>query len=402
MFLLMAMSLLNRPGSDFSRGTSDGLPLLGPGRHLGFIQGFEPIPPENQAAVDSLWTEATDAGMRVGRVQLDWGELEPSPGQFDGEALEAALSAVSNRGVSPLLTLSTLDSESYTLPADLQSADGQSLANGMAFDDPIIRARFAALLDWLVPRFLAHGGWAISLGNEVDLRLEGHPEDEASVVGFVSAGVAHLNAIEPDLAGTVTLSNSALRDQPALVASLMQVVDVACFNYYGNLRRRGVAYVARDLDDRLRAAGNLDVILQEVGYPAGYEDQRSYIRSTPREQQAFLKAVLQKMAKEERLKAAIVFQLLDWSPWLTDLFLQFYEDAGVPAWFLRRLEEQLRTIGLSRWEDARARPAWSTFLTYVRQFSAVDGAPSPSESLRRPDFVVEGDTGVSSSDQRSP
>ena len=377
--LLMSTSLMHRPGPGLSTGTSDALPRLGPGQYLGFIQGFEPIPPENRAAVDSLWTEATDAGMRVGRVQIDWAELEPSPGRFDDEALEAALSAVSDRGVSPLLTLSTLDSESYTLPEDLQSADGPSLANGMAFDDPIIRARFAALLDWLVPRFLAHGGWAISLGNEVDLRLEGHPEDGASIVGFVSAGVAHLNAIEADLGGTVTLSNSALRDQPALVASLMQVVDVACFNYYGKLRRRGVAYVARDLDDRLRAAGSLDVVLQEVGYPAGYEDQRSHIRSTPEEQQAFLKAVFQKMAKEKRLRAAVLFQFLDWSPWLTDLFLQFYEDAGLPKWFLNRVEEQLRTIGLRRWEDASARPAWNTFLTYVRQFSAVNGVASKAQ-----------------------
>ena len=350
----------------------DSIPLLGPGQYLGFIQGFEPIPTENQATADGLWLEATTAGMKVGRVQLDWAELEPSPGQYDDDRLEEVLSEVTDRGVAPMLTLSTLDSESYTLPADLQSADGQSLANGMAFDDPIILTRFEGLLDWLTPHFLAHEGWAISIGNEVDLRLEAHPEDEASIVGFVSAGVTYLNTIEPELGGTVTLSNGALRDQPTLVSSLMGVVDVACFNYYGNLNAPDFSYVAKDLDERLAVAGDLEVILQEVGYPAGYEDQPSNIGSTPADQQAFFEAVIGKMAQEKRLRVTIVFQLLDWSPWLTNLFMQYYVEAGMPQWWIDRIAEQLRTMGLCRWEDGSPRPAWDTFLNGVRQFSTVN------------------------------
>jgi len=367
--LLVALPLMTQVDQCTSTETEDSIPLLGPGQYLGFIQGFEPIPAETQPAVDELWSQATQAGMRVGRVQLDWAELEPSPGQYDDARLEEVLSEVTNRGVAPMLTLSTLDSEAYTLPADLQSPDGQSLANGMTFDDPIILERFDALLDWLAPHFMARGGWAISIGNEVDLRLEDHPEDEASIVGFVSSGVVYLNRIAPDLGGTVTLSNDALQSQPTLVSSLMQVVDLACFNFYGNLQAPDFSYVARDLDDRLAVAGELEVILQEVGYPAGYEDQPSNIQSSPEEQQAFFEAVIGKMAMEKRLRVAIVFQLLDWSAWLTDLFLQYYADAGLPQGWLELIEEQLRTIGLCRWEDSSSRPAWDTFLNGVRQFS---------------------------------
>ena len=91
------------------------------------------------------------------------------------------------------------------------------------------------------------------------------------------------------------------------------------------------------------------------------------------EQPAFFQAVIEVMPQEPRLRAAIVFQLLDWSPWLTDIFVDYYEQEGLPDWFIAYLEETLRTIGLCRWEDGSPRPAWDTFLAGLRQLEGGGG-----------------------------
>ena len=356
---------------DDDDSNDDPLALLGSGNHIGYIQGFEETIPENEAAIALRWEEAIDAGMSIGRIQIDWTELEPTPGVFDEVVLDEALESLTDRGLKPMLTLSTIDSEELTFPEDLMEEDHQSLVGGMDLDDPAVIARFDALAAWLVPRFKAAGGWLITVGNEVDIRSEDYPEDANHIVGFVSGAVDAIHSIDPQMPVTVTLTASAASDKPQFTSSLMELLDVACFNFYCQ-DSMGIVLdassVSPGIDALLDASGDLPLVIQELGCPAGYEDEVSTIQGTLEKQKAFYEAVWEKLSETEQFRVAVVFQLLDWSPELTDYYLEWLD--GMPQWFIDRFEESLRTMGLCRWEDGSELPSWDAFINGLEMFAA--------------------------------
>jgi hypothetical protein len=72
------------------------------------------------------------------------------------------------------------------------------------------------------------------------------------------------------------------------------------------------------------------------------------------------------------LRAATAFQLFDWSPELAAMFAQPLRAAGLPA-FADRFEEWLATVGLRRWSDGSARPAWNAWLDQLERVREARG-----------------------------
>ncbi len=355
---------------DLDDDMEDSLSLLGPGDHIGFIFGFDEPIAENEHAYEDRWNEAIAAGMTVGRIQLDWLDLEPAPGVFNEELLNESLELLVEDGVKPMLTLSTLDSEELTFPEDLMEPDHQDLVDGMPLNDPVVLERFENLANWLVPNFYNAGGWLITVGNEVDIRSEDHPDDVLEIVDFVAGAVESIHEVESEMAVTVTLTASAATNQPQFTASLMELLDVACFNFYCQ-DAAGIVqdanFVQESIDILLGASGDLPLVIQELGCPAGYEDEQSNIEGTLEKQRAFFEAVWNEMEDSQRFRAAIIFQLIDWSPELTNFYLQWLQ--GMPQWFIDMYEESLRTMGLCRWEDGSERPAWDEFILGIEMFA---------------------------------
>lgn len=343
------------------------LPLLPAGNHPSLVIAFEALPPAVDAAARTRWSEAVAAGMRVGRVHLDWASVEPDSGQFEPEELREALVRLQEDGLAPLVALYAVDSGGPTLPADLQAR----VEAGLEIGAPVVLARYRALLDWAVPMIMAHGGWGLLLANEVD----GHILDNSMATDDVARFYRNARDHTHTLAPTLSVSATHTADGPLAGAphhaELIDELDFASFNYYpldpGTLRliEPTAARVAADLDAFVVAAAGKPVVFQELGCPAGYAED-SLIGSTPEQQRRFFEHAFAGLAAEPRIRAAFVFQLVDWSP---ELFEGQYGDVpweeGVPQVFVDRFEEWLLTTGLMTHDTGTTRPAWDVFLEAV-------------------------------------
>ena len=362
------------------------LPLLPPGKHLGLIVGFEKLPQELQAKADGYWKDAVAKGMDVGRVQSDWGVLEPKPGEFNKGALEEALQDMKAKGVHPFVTITTLDTENYSMPPFLMDEKGERLRDGLNMGSPTIIEGFKKVLDWVVPMCKQYGVWALSIANEPETIFKDHPEEADGLVQFLRASREYAHGICPDLAVTVTLGSSGVFDKKPWTAPLVSESDVACFNYYGIDHLTMEVYddfsrVQTYMGALLKAADGRYVMLQEWGCPAGYTDKPSPMKTSPEKQREFFKTSIDTMAKEPQFRIAFAFQLLDWSPQLTKQFNEGFFKAGAPESIVRKLEEWLLTAGLVRYEDGAPRPAWSAYLEGLGQFAEQRAAQGTAADL---------------------
>lgn len=354
---------------DDSSGTSttgepagSGIPRLPGGNHLGMIVGFNPaLPPATAAAVDDAWTEALARGMDVGRVQISWAELETSPGRFDVSPLVEELDALVDDGLTPMVLIETLDSDSLELPADLLDPDDPSrLAPGLAFDDATVTGRFAALLDVVVPVMTERGVFGVSVANEPGTLFERDTSGTDAVIGFLDAARSHVHAMDPELGVTMTMREVEVGTP--FLASVVGASDFASMNFYCALPDLTVDPTAGTvrLAAMMAATGDLDVVLQEFGCPAGPDDGVSTLGATAALQAGFYADVAAALAVEPRLRAAFAFQLIDWSPEAIALLESSIQDA--PQWFIDRFVESLATMGMLRYADGTPRPAWTAWL----------------------------------------
>jgi enolase len=60
---------------------------------------------------------------------------------------------------------------------------------------------------------------------------------------------------------------------------------------------------------------------------------------------------------------------VDWSPEVTQIFVDILRDENVPEEFIDVFVESLETIGLIRYEDGMSRPAWDEFVRWTERFS---------------------------------
>ena len=370
--------------------SGDAIPRLAAGPHWGVITGFDdlsarPGEPDRAAKAEALRAELAAAGESIGRAQLDWSELEPSRGVYDAVALEAGLTEASSGGRAPYLTLSTLDSFDITLPAYLMDGAG-GLAPGLSLDSPEVLDAFEAFLDWLVPRLADHGVWGVSLGNETDVLVDDGVIDPQAALTFFTRGAARVRALDPDLAVTVTFTESAddALSMPFLLDDYLAAFDIAAINLYCS----GEDFLVRTpaqwdsvIDRWLDLTGDREIFIQELGCPAGYGDDGAGapprppggLGASPEVQAAFFAHMAGRFRAEPRLRAATAFQLFDWSPGLAAQFGDILRDDG----FILagdRFEEALATIGLCRWADATCRPAWDVFLEGVETLQDARGA----------------------------
>jgi hypothetical protein len=305
-------------------------------------------------------------------VHVSWSDLEPAKGVFDLHLLTDAMKALQADGIRPMVLIETVDSDGFSLPTDLD--DGPTayhLAGGRSFDDPVILDRFAALLGAVVPSLDAAGVWALTVGNEPDSYLDRvgatSPQGAqwvASVAHFLAAARDHVHQLSSGLPVTMTLRQSALAQGVTTLGPILAEAEVASFNYYcqdASYQVEPASAVKAHLD-QLLAASPREVVLQELGCPAGLSP--SVLSATESAQAAFFDAVISRMKTEPRLRAAFVFQQIDWSPTLAKQYSDPYRSAYPEL--ADQVQESLATMGLQRWSDGSPRPAWPIVLSGIQ------------------------------------
>lgn len=343
-----------------------GLPLLADGQFPGMIVGFNPAnPPATTEAIEARWREALEAGMSVGRLQIDWDELEPRPGEYDRDALEGRLAEYSRLGLQTFLLISVYDSYGPVVPGYLE---------GRALDDPELVRRFNRLMDWVIPTLVAHDGYMISVLNEADNSFGEVAGLHDQALTFLTEAKRHIHGIDERMAVTATLAEGNVGTGRPGVQALIGASDVACFNFYGAELTGEFPYyepqspqeIRADVERMLEISREKHVVIQELGMFAGSD----LLRSDEETQRRFFEVFFHEMERQERLRAAYVFQLVDWSPEVSALMAEPLHAEAVPEEFIRVFTESLETMGLIRYEDGVRKPAWDEFVRWVERFAA--------------------------------
>lgn len=348
------------------------IPRLAPGPHLGMITGFEMLNQQRSDAAELRYSQARASGASIGRVQIDWSELEPQEGQYDAQALEDAFADPALEGMNVFILVSTLDTEGLTLPAYLAEPSG--LRDGLTLASPEVRDAFANFLSWLGPQLVGRNVWGLSLGNEVDAPVGDGIVDEANAITFFQTGLAQWNRDYPEVAVGVTLTSGALKSGSNLQTALRDASDLVSVNYYclnSDLTVTDQSRWEADVAGIKSAAGNREIFFQELGCPVGYSPQSlpTSIGGSLERQVQFFEYFGNAFATDPQLRAATMFQLFDFSPELAASFAQPLRDEGATL-AADRLEEWIATSGFLRWSDSFERPAWQAWLNQLEQVRA--------------------------------
>ena len=173
------------------------LPLLNGVNRIGTIQGFNTSnPPATADSMAASWDDAINAGMSVGRLQIDWPELEPSPNTYDKVSFEQRLMEMKAEGLQIFLLISAYDSGEPVVPDDLKEKD---------FDDPEFIQRFKNLMDWVIPLLVEYDGFLISISNEAENSFGEIPGLDSQILSFLKDIKDYIHQIDENMPVTVTL-----------------------------------------------------------------------------------------------------------------------------------------------------------------------------------------------------
>lgn len=328
------------------------LPLLAIGSRIGVF--YSQATPAARATLDAAFAEVVANGVDSHEISIPWTDIESAPGVVDTTAIAEQLASARASGLVPYLLVRTIDVNNLNVPADLV---------GLDFDDPKMLARFATVIDAVVPLLVQEGGFYLSVGNEVDSWLAANPAQINRFASFVSAARERAHAIEPRLAVGVTVQFGVLTKLPAAFAALKDASDVLSFTYYpikGDFGVRDPADVFADIQAMLDAIAPAPLLLQEVGYPAGSEPTPSN-GSSPEMQRQFVANMFAVIAANPRIRFASFWHLADWS--VADLdFLEAYFGLSDPAF-----REFLGSLGMRSAADGAAKPAYAEFLARLAE-----------------------------------
>ena len=347
---------------------------LSDGPHMGIIVGFDALvngPYDRAARAEELMDIAANSGASISRIQVDWSELELAPGQYDEASLTQSLDEARARGQSVFVTLSTLDSEGLTIPSDFLTDEG-NLRSGLELSSPKILQRFEQFLDWFVPILSQAEVWGLALGNEVDDPINEDRSLEMGALVFYETGRNRVKQLDPEIAVTVTLTIFSSNNLPWFTQSLHEFLDLATLNYYclqSDFTVTGASQWDLDVETMKDTAGDLPIMIQELGCPVGYGDQGvgavpqiNNNMGSPQIQKEFFEYFQTLFDEDPQFRAATVFQLYDTSPELAKMFGDLIRTDPSIDIFADRFEEWLATVGLCRWADGTCRPAWDTWI----------------------------------------
>ncbi len=341
-------------------------PRLPDGPHWGVIKGFNPDTPaafDEAALTDALLSEAADRGATVARPQTDWASLESAPGVYNQALLDEILAEISAYDQAGLLTLTTLDSEGFTVPKHLVDSSTGGLIGGLTMASAEVQGAFQALLDWLVPQLRAAGFWGIAIGNEVEIPVQDQTVTESDAALFFEHAQAHIKALDPEMAVSVTLTATASDIAPELTERIADLSDVFSVNFYGNTKTGTPSEAEwRASIDRIKEmADGKPIFFQELGMSVRTDSTVTMSEGTYNmalaAQADFLSFMGQEIAFDPQLIGATIFQLYDWSPALLESYLE-----GLDGPFFEDFAVILGSIGLVDWTNGAIRPAWSDWL----------------------------------------
>ena len=341
--------------------TGGALNYLSKPHNIGMIIGFNFD--NSSATTDSIntcWGEAISAGMSAGRLQIDWPDIETSEGVYNKALVEDLLGNYHALGLQTHVLISAYDSEGPDVPAYLE---------GLDFDDVRIINSFKNLMDWVIPIIENNGGYAISVANEPDNAFQDNKKLVNQVLNFFETVRNHIHEINENIGVSITMNTVNLEHSKSDMKKIMNEVDYGCFNLYGaGLFPLDAPYSKErneaNIQEMLDFAGLKLIVIQELGM----HSDTDLLNSSEEIQRDFFTTFFTIMENEERIKAAYIFQMVDWSPGTAAIISEAYE-ADTPQWFIDQYGRVLETLGMIDFETGERKLAWNEIIHWIEKFN---------------------------------
>ena len=320
-----------------------------------------PYPP-TAAALSAALAEAVDlaynAGARGQQINFSWGALEPSAGNYDAAKLaeiSAALDRAARLSLTQYVGLQPINTLYRDVPTDLV---------GRAFDDPLVKQRFRALLDRVVG---AHVGRIqyLAIGNEVDIYLGAHPEEVAAYTSFFRDAANYARTLDVKIkVGVTGTADGVLGARVGLLANLNNAgADVVMLTYYpirfdalGAVTVRDPSVVGSEVSRLLTFAGSRPLVFQEAGFPSSPLN----LSSEAMQSTFFRELFVAVRAADGRIPYVNVFLLHDLRTQTCDELAAFYQFADSTSF-----RAYLCSLGLLQ-SNGQAKSSWQTLKTESR------------------------------------
>ena len=310
--------------------------------------------PSSAVAIAAAYSDAADlayaAGARGQQLNFSWGELESAAGVYDAARmaeLSSAVNVAKARSLVQYVGIQPINTQYRDVPADLV---------GRAFDDPVLIARFHALLDRVVGQNRGRIQY-LSLGNEVDIYLGAHPAELAAFTTFMRDALAYTHGLDPAVkVGVTGTGDGLLGDKAALLKQLNDAgTDVVILTYYpihtdaaGVVSVRDPSVVAADMTQFLAFSGSKPLVFQEVGFPSSVGNLSSEPLQAIFIHQLFAAWEL----AGQRIPYLNLFALHDFTPAMCADLAAHYQRPGVTSF-----QDYLCTLGL-RHADGSVKVSW--------------------------------------------
>jgi hypothetical protein len=206
-------------------------------------------------------------GIEATCLHLPWGAVEKAPGEYDWSALDHwnTIRSIFGTPPRPAWFLFPLHmNERGDIPPDLRT---------VALDAPEMIERWDAWVAETAPR----AGWddteaLITIGNEVDLFVDAHPDERDAAVTFLNAATESVNRHAPGaLTGNCSTWDSVQRPEGAeLWTAINERSALAIFTWYdlqGVRVTRPPTSIDATLTAMTRFAAGKPLYLQEIAMP---------------------------------------------------------------------------------------------------------------------------------------
>lgn len=345
LWTVLAVALIGLVAADRQAFVAQDAPRKDPVQTLSISTIPRLDPPPTLADFVAAFALAADAGVTGDFLSKQWSEIEPSTGNYQLEDTENYLSFVNGfYDYTLFVGIQVINTTARETPADLLD---------VPFDDPRMIAAFKALFDALRPSLTENIRY-FSIGNEVDVYLNAHPDEWATYKTFFDAAAQYVRQSAPWLQVGVTVTYGSAQIDAEKVEHLTENADIVILTYYPFLEALMVDDPAAPLADfprMLELGGGRPVILQEVGYPSA-----EMLGSSVDRQAQFVRVVFDAWeAAGDSIPFLNFFLLHDFTEQMCSDFELYY------AFPNERFHAMLCSLGL-RQPDGTPKPAWEVFV----------------------------------------
>ena len=298
----------------------------------------------SEAAREAALRLAVESGATYISFLPKWSEIEPSPGHFEWSEVDFRGRVADKYHLPISLNIRVVDGGSKSLNSEYAS---------WKFDDPRLVSRLADLIRAIGPHLRGHVRW-VSIGNEIDHYFNSHAGEIERYARLVAGVIPEVRRSFPGALVTVNFSNQA----PSLLRSRYQAItslqDFYSYNYYplnADFTMRDPSVARMEMLEMINAAGNHDVMFQEIGYSSGAKVDGSEER-----QARFLEEVF---ATLHEFNGRVLAVCVNWMSDIPDSVVnQLGEAYRLPN--SDKFKEYLGTLGLFD-KNGRPKAAWLVF-----------------------------------------